>query len=690
MTRKEVDNCDNEEPLRLMGEVSSDAEMGLLLTWSEEDNACRATFVKDRALPEINPNAHVPAALTSEKLLHGGGSGVTVFSGILTSPCLSESREQNIVMKHGGPKDMGELFALATIARQLVIRSSRSGELNDVIVTSAHAMKARIPDFRMIYISPHHLVDRGAKLWHNLRSTFKAISLLRDHDNTLKFYHSDSVDSITSSWDNSSHISSDSATDSTRTDSINSNVVNKNRERSIHITTPRKVSARNTSEVKVNKERMDIQFHPDSKRVIDQDGQAWVHYGGDGYEMFKSIVFQLQALQKDHFWKFTLGQRTIGEGSHPTTGSSLLTDGKLHGALLQTLITEFERVIRDLQFLTLEEEMNEPLQRVQMDLRHWEQQSIAASDGKELALEHVSVSMDAFVGFAIHKNFDPKRGRFQRLRKMGCKFRHCCGESMADTCNDMEEEGLLLTEEEIAPANLLGDLLKPGCLIRNLFVVDTDESSDATALDAISDSWRDILYHAAFEVKGPAATSCIWTCGLTDAGLHNLFLSPTNLSLFDLGTPSLQPIPAFLTKFLMSFFHALGMQDYPVDEDGTNRNDWVKRFEAVPDDSEKFRLTAETAVLLVKSYDAFKITLDRFILSMFDGEQAVRSLLIKYVILQLISDAAFCLERWEMKGGGSKKLQGVPHQQHGLERWLWRALWDLYVASDIHTQQATL
>jgi hypothetical protein len=50
--------------------------------------------------------------LTKVNPLGGGGSGVTVFAG--NHPELGD-----VVMKHGGYKDMQELFALATIAEEL-------------------------------------------------------------------------------------------------------------------------------------------------------------------------------------------------------------------------------------------------------------------------------------------------------------------------------------------------------------------------------------------------------------------------------------------------------------------------------------------------------------------------------------------------------------------------------------------
>jgi hypothetical protein len=162
---------------------------------------------------------------------------------------------------------------------------------------------------------------------------------------------------------------------------------------------------------------------------------------------------------------------------------------------------------------------------------------------------------------------------------------------------------------------------------------------------------------------------------LTDAGIHNLFVSETDLFLFDLGEPQLQSLPGFLTKFLFSFFHTLGMQE---DEN----KDWVRRFVFKGD---KLALTEETIELLPKAYDAFETSLNRIVNEVLDGDQHIRWLLLQYVTLQLLSDTAFCLQKWEIKGGGRARDQ---NHNKGIEKWLWRALWDVYVAFDINTRES--
>jgi hypothetical protein len=108
---------------------------------------------------------------------------------------------------------------------------------------------------------------------------------------------------------------------------------------------------------------------------------------------------------------------------------------------------------------------------------------------------------------------------------------------------------------------------------------------------------------------------------------------------------------------------------------------WKNRF--VPG-AHELALTEETKALLPKACDAFRFALDYLIEVLFDGEESVRALLIKYVTIQLLSDAAFCLEKWTIKGGG--RLRDANHNKNIVE-WLWRPLWDIYVASYINTAE---
>lgn len=112
-----------------------------------------------------------------------------------------------------------------------------------------------------------------------------------------------------------------------------------------------------------------------------------------------------------------------------------------------------------------------------------------------------------------------------------------------------------------------------------------------------------------------------------------------------------------------------------MEEDGDG--DWVVRFEQTEG---KLMPTDATKKLLPTIVHSFNITVDRLIEELFDGEEEVRILLVRYVITQLISDAAFCIEKWKTKGGGDASRSD--HQKN-LEKWLWRALWDIYASEEL-------
>lgn len=382
--------------------------------------------------------------------------------------------------------------------------------------------------------------------------------------------------------------------------------------------------------------------------MIEEDGDNLsFHYGN--YSMMKTFLDELILYQKKRLWKFTQGQNVIGDTT-AKTGISYLSKGVLCGDVLETLLQEYVQVIHNLQALTLPEEI------VGVDQVREE---VKVYDCYTRPID-ISDETDAFVGFALKKNFHPDTGRFFKLRRIGSSFR---------------AKSLTLTAEEKLPARLLGIILKSKAKMSDVFKDSPDVPTALQTKGIKLDTWR-ILLRDAVNLRSSGALGRIWSCGIADGGLHNLFLCSDKMWLFDLGEPSLQPLPAFLTKFLFSFFHGLGM----VDDKTTGC--WVNRF--VPT-GKKLALTDETKVLTAKAYAAFKVTIDRFIHLLFDDEEAVRGLLINYVTLQLLSDTGFCLDRWSIKGGG-KVRKGSSHHKH-LEQWLRRALWDVYIASDLNTNK---
>ena len=150
--------------------------------------------------------------------------------------------------------------------------------------------------------------------------------------------------------------------------------------------------------------------------------------------------------------------------------------------------------------------------------------------------------------------------------------------------------------------------------------------------------------------------------------------------MFDLGEPTLEPRPAFLTKFLMSFFHTLGMEC-----DGPG-GIWQNRFDIVhcPEDNiDRLSTTLETKEKIPYLLDAFNTTVDYIIKNVFYDDVNVRKLMLRYVVMQLLSDASFCLQRWESKGGGAERFGA--RSKDPLEKWLWRTLWDCYIASFVQS-----
>lgn len=586
-------------------------DVGLMITMDE--GYCRFHLVPDANYPEIHPHVYAPANLSNMRVLYGGGSGVSVFGG--HHPQLGD-----IVMKHGGYKDTQELFALATISEELKRRGELTGHRS-----SAQKMQERLPSFKMIYMSPNHIMDRGNEL----------VGILKN------FVRNWSMTSVPS------------------TGSIPANAQLRRASMLIHEKQPQldvgmKIRIFEGEEQDKTSFLVDTRLSHQSLSLIlpagstDFRSPTCIQVRGNAYDSLKDVVQGLTPIMTQRMFKFTLAQKTIG-GANPKTGNQWLYEGKLSGKVLKNLMDQMIHVIRDLQRLTLPEEVN-VVKEVREEVTRFER------DEEGLRANDISAVADAFVGNAIKKNFHPEKGRQRFLR---------------ETCAQFREKSLVLMPEEELPAKHLGMLLRSGALMSDTFL---NTPMEPTVLQPHPHFWRNILRRAVESRSSMSKTALrrIWTCGLTDAGIHNLFVNETDLYLFDLGEPQLMSLPGFLTKFLFSFFHTLGMED-----DGNGS--WVRRFVDVGD---KLALSRETQELLPKAYDAFEECLDRIIDELLDGDRHMRWLLLEYVTLQLMSDTAFCLQKWQVKGGG-KKREGNHQMDH--EKWLWRALWDIYIAFDINT-----
>jgi hypothetical protein len=367
----------------------------------------------------------------------------------------------------------------------------------------------------------------------------------------------------------------------------------------------------------------------------------------------ETFAMELGRQLDDNKWKLTLGQRRIG-GADSINGADILAACQLTGLLLDTLVREFVLVMQHLFDLTDEPERVAGLVQARHDFQ-------IIGSGKDVTM--VTEALDSFVGGAITKNFHPEHGRFRTLRVIGAEM--------------LKEDALFLTPEEVVPSQILGQLLTAKSAFGEIFSShpQRDNNNLRSAMDQMEErGWWQVLQDALQFAPDESAAQSIWTCGLTDAGLHNTFLGlDRGLEIFDLGEPGLQSQPAFLTKFLMSFYHTLGMES---DAHGV----WYKRFDVAQQGlSFQLQTTAATDEKLACAEQSFLYTLDRIVTEVFDGDARVRHLLVQYVVLQLLSDSSFCLQRWESKGGGVQRYG--ERLSDPLEQWLWRSIWDQYVAA---------
>lgn len=611
----------------------------------EGDEDVTVTIERDipsAQFPHVHPNCNAPATLEDVRVLSGGGSGTAVFHG--------HHREAgSLVLKHGGAKDTLEVFSLVEIASELLLRrrsqrtksnndsNNDDGEEQQQLVAqrqeAAEFMRTRIPEFVGLFCSPYHFRDRGQEMWSTIRNPESIKNVISRANVNIRAASSrrggwaPDDDSSSEEEDDGGDEQKDGLDYSRRSQGLGM-------KRDIHIRSGSRVS-------------LEVSFRNVVLSIPSYEREAHVIRHG-GHEFLHQLAEELAEEQQINAWKVTLMQKTIG-GPNAQNGALVLTSGNLRGKLLDKALAEFTTVIQHLQTLTWPEETA----GCKSARAEWER----LAETKDVS--SVTKKTDAYCGSAIRKNFLPETGRFSKLREFGDKFR---------------DRSLELEAAERFPAGFLGLLLKPGANLNDLFF---HAEASISALDRMEGSWLDVLEHAtSFGSENSSASNCIWTCGLTDAGLHNTFLSlDRGLELFDLGKPQLMPIPAFMTKFLMSFFHALGMEETEEDTITT----WVRRFHV---EGGKLALTKETQDLLPLVYEAFGKTLDHFVANIFGNDESVRRLLIKYVVLQLLSDGAFCLLRWEEKGGGRERFG--KQAKVTLHKWLWRSLWDLYIASNVY------
>ncbi|KAL3913970.1 MAG: hypothetical protein SGILL_006281, partial [Bacillariaceae sp.] len=588
-----------------------------------KDGKVRLGYCHDSNFKYIHPNVFCPSSLTNVERMGGGGSGVAVFCGV--HPELGD-----IVMKHGGFKDLTELFALATIAEQLRQRGVTNQQEEE-----AQTIQDCLPSFAMIYISPFHIqTKKNEDWWTRLRRVTRV-------GNVLKF---NALETAAKQLKDSIELDEDALF---LTPGMSIRIYERTDEEA-------------GDDLVIVLDDMDPHLRKPSLAFVVSPGtvdflrtSTIEMTGSTDYQVLHRIYRQLLPIMANNLFKITLAQQRIG-GPNAKTGNQWLYEKKLNGRLLDSLVSQFCETVHNLQKLTLPGEANviEEI-REEVDLLEAQIAPPKADDISSIA--------DQFCGNALKKNFHSVKGRLRFFDRV---------------CRDFRQHKLVLTSEEKIPAKFLARLFHRDALMSETFV---GASTEPPLVRPTGHFWMHLLSRAVDNRKdmSPNAMKRIWNSGLADGGIHNLFVTESELYFFDLGAPTLQSIPGFMTKFLFSFFHVLGMQE---DENG----EWVRRFTRQGD---MLALTPETEDLLEEAYNAFEVALDGVITNIFDDDHGLRWILLQYVTLQLLSDAAFCLQRWEMKGGGSPS-----HGNHNtkLEKWLWRAIWDCYIAYDINTPESWL
>ena len=430
-------------------------------------------------------SARAPASLSDVHLLMGGGSGATVFSGSIHHYGLG-----SVVMKHGGPKETAEHVALATIEEELRKRGGSSD--------AAEFFRTRIPSFSFIYISPMHCRDRGAELWSTLRN----LHLLHKAMKNLGWWEKlEGKDNL----------------------KVTAAAGGKKTERSVRVFSGGEDGDNTVPRVQVSNGFVDL-YLPGAELVTPPTAVTpAIVRNTDGYHNLYKLSKELRTLQEERLWKFTQGQSEIG-GKSPRTASSLLTSRQLcgdDGKLLNTLLSEFIHVVKNLQALTHSEE-RDAIQDVEEELAALER--VMSDDGtaNALTVADVSKKTDMFVANQIKKNYCPKTGRFTRMIETGQIFRNCFNDGGGrGLIDDPIEKKFSLTDEEKIPALFLGRLLQKGTPLRDIFGADAVKENQRCALDVVTEnehsSWLGLIRRAV-SVESESARKCVWNAGLSDAG----------------------------------------------------------------------------------------------------------------------------------------------------------------------------
>jgi hypothetical protein len=358
-------------------------------------------------------------------------------------------------------------------------------------------MKNRIPSFRMIYISPMHLRERRAELINN---SFRSSSLNSLNHSFFGFDEIVDAYAMEESGEN-----------------INTSLQKHGRAIVLYGSTKADYSS-----IRTHKRQVGICFGG-SYRILNGERTSAEHHicrsddesnYNDGYSALLAFTNQLYHHMQFNNWKITLAQQTIGESA--PTASYLLAKGLLHGQILDKLLDEEIRVIRNLQLLTLPDEVD-VLDGVRLEYESIKARSRSTkSEEDRPTAADVSDTANAFVGKAIHKNFHPETGRFVLLKQFGI---------------DLREKMVHLKPEEITPARHLEKILndcfdrtdqKKVKSVRHSSLEDTFDLMDLNGTPDEADSlkgnplyihslnqWQSLL-ELALSMKNPNTMSRIW------------------------------------------------------------------------------------------------------------------------------------------------------------------------------------
>lgn len=247
----------------------------------------------------------------------------------------------------------------------------------------------------------------------------------------------------------------------------------------------------------------------------------------DGYRSLLAFVNQLYHHMQFNNWKITLAQQTIGTSpddplKSAPTASYLLAKGQLRGPVLDKLLDEEIRVIRNLQLLTLPDEVD-VLDGVRLEYDIIKERMMRS---EKVTSADVSNTANAFVGKAIHKNFHPTTGRFVLLKQFGIDLRdgniHLKSkevtpakhlEKILSDCFDRDPDNVVNCRCESMEN---GDSLRHSSLEDTFDLIDLEDTPDEK--DPLKgnplyihglNQWQTLL-ELAVNMKNPSATSRIW------------------------------------------------------------------------------------------------------------------------------------------------------------------------------------